>query len=155
MLEIAYLKTPIGTLKLSATDSGLVAVKPKTQQETPLPACKLSPLLKNAVKQLEEYFQGKRRDFDLPLEPEGTPFQKTVWSALQKIPFGETRTYQEIAKEIGNPKAARAVGGADNRNPLMIIVPCHRVIGANGSLVGYAGGLDIKRFLLELENSYL
>ncbi|MBD7909916.1 methylated-DNA--[protein]-cysteine S-methyltransferase [Clostridium cibarium] len=110
-------------------------------------------LLKKAVKELNEYFEGKRSSFDLPLEPGGTEFQKKVWEALIEIPCGETRSYGEIAKVIGNEKAARAVGMANNKNPIMIIIPCHRVIGANGSLVGYAGGLNIKEKLLELEKN--
>jgi len=108
-------------------------------------------LLKEAIKQLNEYLEGKRSSFDLPLEPKGTEFQKKVWNALKEIPFGETRSYGEIAKIIGNEKASRAVGMANNKNPIAIMVPCHRVIGANGKLVGYAGGLDLKEKLLELE----
>ena len=110
-----------------------------------------TPLIKKAAAQLEEYFAGKRAEFDLPLAPAGTEFQRSVWRALQTIPFGETRSYGEIAAQIGNPKACRAVGMANNRNPIAIIIPCHRVIGHNGSLVGYGGGLDIKQYLLELE----
>ncbi|GKX65747.1 methylated-DNA--[protein]-cysteine S-methyltransferase [Inconstantimicrobium mannanitabidum] len=110
-------------------------------------------LLMQAIKQLNEYFSGSRNFFDLPLEPEGTEFQKKVWNALKEIPFGETRSYGEIAKKIGNEKAARAVGMANNKNPIMIIIPCHRVIGSNGKLVGYAGGLDIKEKLLNLEKN--
>lgn len=109
-------------------------------------------LLKEAIKQLNEYLDGKRTLFDLPLEPKGTEFQKKVWNALKEIPFGETRSYGEIAKIIGNEKASRAVGMANNKNPIAIIVPCHRVIGANGKLVGYAGGLDLKEKLLKLES---
>ena len=110
-------------------------------------------LLKEAIKQLNEYLDGKRSSFDLPLEPKGTEFQKKVWNALKEIPFGETRSYGEIAKIIGNEKAARAVGMANNKNPIAIIVPCHRVIGADGKLVGYAGGLDLKERLLKLESN--
>lgn len=101
--------------------------------------------------QLEEYFAGERRAFDLPLAPKGTAFQQKVWRALTEIPYGETRTYGEIAAAIGNPKAARAVGMANNKNPIGILIPCHRVIGADGKLVGYAGGMEKKAFLLELE----
>jgi len=108
-------------------------------------------LLKEAIKQLNEYFDGKRSSFDLKLQLQGTEFQKKVWNALIEIPFGETRSYGEIAKIIGNEKASRAVGMANNKNPIAIIIPCHRVIGANGKLVGYAGGLDIKEELLKLE----
>lgn len=110
-------------------------------------------LLKESIKQLEEYFDGKRKTFDLPIAPQGTEFQKKVWNALKEIPFGETRSYGEIAKVIGNEKAARAVGMANNKNPIMIIIPCHRVIGANGKLVGYAGGIDVKERLLNLEKN--
>ncbi|HWR61247.1 MAG TPA: methylated-DNA--[protein]-cysteine S-methyltransferase [Clostridia bacterium] len=110
-----------------------------------------TPLLKEAAGQLGAYFAGKLREFSLPLEPEGTEFMKQVWLALCGIPYGETTTYGEIAKRVGKPKAARAVGLANNRNPIPIIIPCHRVIGADGSLTGYGGGLDLKRKLLDLE----
>jgi methylated-DNA-[protein]-cysteine S-methyltransferase len=110
-----------------------------------------SPLIKKAAAQLAEYFDGKRKTFNLPLAPQGTVFQTKVWKALQNIPFGETRSYGEIAAAAGNPKASRAVGMANNRNPIVIIVPCHRVIGHNGSLTGFGGGIDLKRLLLELE----
>lgn len=109
-------------------------------------------LLLRAKKELEEYFKGKRKKFDLPLEQEGTEFQKKVWKALEKIPYGETRTYKEVAKMIGNEKVSRAVGMANNKNNIPIIIPCHRVIGSNGKLIGYALGLDKKKYLLELEN---
>ncbi len=111
----------------------------------------MSALTEKALLQLGEYFGGKRKRFDLPLELHGTEFQKKVWNALCGIPYGETRSYKEIARIIGNPKAVRAVGGANNRNKLMIVVPCHRVIGANGSLTGYASGTDVKKKLLDLE----
>lgn len=104
-----------------------------------------------ASEELQEYFQGKRKQFSVPLYMEGTDFQKAVWNALLRIPYGETRSYKEVARMVGNPKACRAVGMANNRNPLMILVPCHRVVGADGSLVGYAGGLDFKQRLLSLE----
>lgn len=113
-----------------------------------------TPLLKEAAKQLHEYFEGKRKNFNLPITFEGTDFQKSVWKALQDIPYGETRTYKEIAVEIGNEKACRAVGMANNKNPITIMVPCHRVIGTNGKLVGYAGGLKTKEYLLEIENKF-
>lgn len=112
-------------------------------------------LLKETIRQLNEYFDGKLRKFSLPLAPQGTEFQKKVWNALKEIPCGETRSYGEIAKVIGNEKASRAVGMANNKNPIPIIIPCHRVIGANGKLVGYAGGLDIKEKLLKLEKTYV
>lgn len=109
-------------------------------------------LIKEALKQINEYFAGRRKIFELPLAPNGTEFQLKVWKALQQIPIGETRSYGEIASIIGNPKASRAVGMANNKNPIPIFIPCHRVIGANGSLVGYAGGLEIKKYLLEKES---
>ena len=110
-----------------------------------------SPLLDAAEAQLREYFAGARRTFDLPLAPHGTAFQQRVWAALRAIPYGETCTYGELAAAIGSPNASRAVGMANHRNPIPIIIPCHRVIGANGTLTGYAGGLEIKRKLLALE----
>jgi methylated-DNA-[protein]-cysteine S-methyltransferase len=110
-----------------------------------------TPLIKKAARQIEQYLAGKRKEFALPLVMHGTEFQMAVWRALQTIPFGETRSYKEIAVLIGKPKAVRAVGMANNRNPIVIIVPCHRVIGSNGRLVGYGGGLPLKQHLLELE----
>ena len=128
-----------GTLVAITTHDSCVGI----EQET--------PLIQKAFLQLSEYFRGERRQFDLPLNPRGTVFQKQVWKALLEIPYGETRSYKQIAEAIGNPKAVRAVGMANNRNPLLIVVPCHRVIGANGKLVGYGAGLDKKEFLLRLE----
>lgn len=110
-----------------------------------------TPVIKEAHRQLEQYLNGKRREFSIKLLPRGTEFQMKVWDALTKIPFGKTASYMEIAAAIGNPKSCRAVGGANNKNPISIIIPCHRVIGANGKLVGYGGGLDIKEKLLHLE----
>ena len=114
-----------------------------------------TPVIKEAYRQLMEYLQGKRKIFDLPLRMNGTDFQVRVWKALLDIPYGETRSYKQIAEAVGNPKAVRAVGMANNRNPLLVVVPCHRVIGANGKLVGYAVGLDKKEYLLRLEGSLL
>lgn len=111
-----------------------------------------TPLLKEAYKQLKEYFSGKRKVFQLPLAPKGTDFQEKVWKALQEIPYGRTYSYKDIAIKIGNINACRAVGMANNRNPIPIIIPCHRVIGTNGKLVGYGGGLKIKEMLLKIEN---
>lgn len=113
-----------------------------------------TPLLKEAHNQLTAYFEGKLKQFDLPLAPKGTPFQQKVWQLLQEIPYGETRTYGHIATSADNPKASRAVGMANNRNPIAIIIPCHRVVGANGKLVGYAGGLAIKEVLLNIESPF-
>ncbi len=111
-------------------------------------------LTNEAANQIQEYLAGKRKEFRLPLDPAGTAFQQQVWSALRAIPYGETRSYQQVADAIGKPKAMRAVGGANNKNPLPILIPCHRVIGANGDLVGYAAGLKIKKFLLDLEEQH-
>ncbi|MBU2699947.1 methylated-DNA-[protein]-cysteine S-methyltransferase [Sporomusaceae bacterium BoRhaA] len=125
--------------------NGLIAPQDATVKET--------PLLREAAMQLQHYLAGKRKSFDLPFAPDGTEFQQNVWSALQVIPYGETRSYVEVAKRVGRPKAARAVGMANNKNPIPIFIPCHRVIGANGKLVGYAGGLDVKQYLLNLEKN--
>lgn len=114
-----------------------------------------SPLIRKAYLQLTEYLEGKRKEFELPIQMRGTAFQKQVWKALLEIPYGETRSYKQIAEAIGNPKAMRAVGMANNRNPLLIVVPCHRVIGANGKMVGYGEGIEMKEFLLRLEGSLL
>ncbi|MCZ0954964.1 MAG: methylated-DNA--[protein]-cysteine S-methyltransferase [Rhodospirillaceae bacterium] len=108
-------------------------------------------LVAEVGRQLDEYFEGRRRQFDLPLAPSGTPFQLRAWKALQDIPYGATRSYGEQARAMGQPKAVRAVGAANGRNPIAIVVPCHRVIGGDGRLTGYGGGLDVKQYLLELE----
>ncbi|MGI6433072.1 MAG: methylated-DNA--[protein]-cysteine S-methyltransferase [Sphaerochaetaceae bacterium] len=112
---------------------------------------KETSLLKRTYEQLDQFFKGERQEFDVPLKTEGTVFQQSVWEALKRIPYGQTRSYKEIAIAIGNPKAMRAVGMANNRNPISFIIPCHRVIGADGSLVGYGGGLEMKVWLLNLE----
>ena len=143
----------IGPLSLVEENGALVAVwwnfeLPRDAAPLALPA---TPLLRQAAAELTAYFAGQLRQFTVPLAPKGTPFQQKVWAALREIPYGETRSYKEIAAMVGNEKACRAVGMANNRNPLPIFIPCHRVVGANGKLVGYAGGLDVKTFLLELE----
>lgn len=115
---------------------------------------KETPVIRDAYKQICDYLHGKRKTFDLLLAPQGTPFQKTVWEELMKIPYGEIRSYKQVAEAIGNPKACRAVGMANNKNPLLIVIPCHRVIGTNGALVGYGGGLDKKSYLLKLEKEH-
>lgn len=112
-----------------------------------------SDIIKNAANQLYDYLDGSRTSFELSLKPYGTEFQRKVWKALCEIPYGETRSYKQVAESIGNSKASRAVGMANNKNPIMIIIPCHRVVGSNGSLVGYAGGLDIKEKLLNIEKN--
>ncbi|WP_085536956.1 methylated-DNA--[protein]-cysteine S-methyltransferase [Massilibacteroides vaginae] len=110
-----------------------------------------TPLIRETARQIDEYLDGERTEFTLPLNPQGTPYQKSVWNALQRVYFGETRTYKQIAEAIGNPQSCRAVGLANNKNPIAIIIPCHRIIGSNGKLTGYAGGLEIKEKLLLLE----
>ena len=141
-------ETILGSVTFVEENGTLLAVTPHRSYEG---VCQETPLIKEACRQLSEYLKGERKTFDLPLNPKGTDFQKCVWRALCDIPYGETRTYKQIAEAIGNPKAVRAVGMANNRNPITIIVPCHRVIGANGKLVGYGGGLEMKEFLLRLE----
>lgn len=146
MTEHYCFSTPLGERTGYARDGALVRlVFEKTE------GGEKTPLLTKAADQLAEYFAGRRKEFDLPLNPEGTDFQRKIWNALQKIPFGETRSYKQLAEMAGSGKACRAVGGANNKNPLPVFIPCHRVIGADGSLVGYGGGLKIKQFLLELE----
>ncbi|WP_102409149.1 methylated-DNA--[protein]-cysteine S-methyltransferase [Parabacteroides bouchesdurhonensis] len=141
--------TPVGDLEIQANENAITHI---TYRPNETPAIqKETPLIKKAYKQIEEYFQGKRTSFDLPLSLEGTPFQKKVWEALRTIPYGETWSYKQVAEAIGNNKACRAVGMANNRNPISIVIPCHRVIGANGKLVGYGGGLPNKEYLLQLE----
>ena len=149
--------TPIGKIGIATTedDSHITDLTWESDfenliKENDFQICE-TELIKQAKKQLFEYFEKKRKNFDLPLLKEGTPFQISVWSALEKIPYGATCSYKDIAIAIDNPKAVRAVGMANNRNKIAIFIPCHRVIGADGKLVGYGGGLHIKRFLLELE----
>lgn len=149
--------TPVGVLTLIASDRGLAAIlwqddSPRRVRLDPRVENADHPLLLQAEQQLQEYFAGTRQHFDLPLDFAGTEFQRKVWAALVSIPFGETRSYKQIAEQIGHPSAMRAVGAANGRNPVSIIAPCHRVIGANGKLTGFAGGLDIKAFLLSLES---
>ena len=150
MIYGAHFETPLGVLTLLEENHALIAVSFGRQ---PVAALEQTPLLMQTEKQLKEYFKGQRNVFDLPLQMKGTQFQQEVWKALQEIPYGETRTYSDIAVAIGRPKATRAVGMANHCNPLAIIVPCHRVIGKNGSLTGYAGGLEKKQALLALESS--
>ena len=155
-LSYTNMPSPVGALTLVASDAGLVAV---LWAQDDVDRVRLGemieddghPVLVAAAAQLEEYFAGTRTAFDLPLDMRGTEFQKRVWAALLTIPFGETRSYGEIARAIGHPSASRAVGAANGRNPISIVAPCHRVIGANGSLTGFAGGIEAKRLLLGLE----
>ncbi len=145
----AYFYSPIGCLSIE--DNGTALTKINFEKQGCKKGEKRSELADKAIQQLEEYFSGKRFSFSIPLAPFGTQFMQDVWRALINIPYGEVRTYGDIAKAIEKPKACRAVGMANNRNPLPIIIPCHRVIGANGKLIGYAGGLDCKEKLLALE----
>lgn len=142
--------SPIGKLQLRGTDTSLTGVFMEPHSR-PHDAVRDDAPLRDARRQLEEYFAGERREFSLALDAAGTEFQRSVWRALRAIPYGETASYGDIARRIGNPRAVRAVGLANGRNPISIIVPCHRVIGANGTLTGYGGGLERKRFLLALE----
>ncbi|MBE1162948.1 methylated-DNA--[protein]-cysteine S-methyltransferase [Dyella acidiphila] len=150
-----YLSTPIGKLLLAADTQGLREVWFETGRHQREPAStwqRQATRLDFARKQLDEYFAGERQDFDLPLHPLGTPFQVQVWHTLARIPYGTTISYAELARRIGQPLAVRAVGAANGRNPLPIVLPCHRVIGSDGSLTGFGGGLPTKRFLLGLED---
>jgi methylated-DNA-[protein]-cysteine S-methyltransferase len=150
------LATPVGELKLVANGSRLAAIlwendKPGRVRLGPMSEAPDNPILMRTAQQLREYFAGRRNRFDLDLDFAGTEFQKKVWAALLTIPFGETRSYSEIARQIGNPSAVRAVGAANGKNPISIVAPCHRVIGASGKLTGFAGGLEAKEQLLTLE----
>ncbi|HWQ48128.1 MAG TPA: methylated-DNA--[protein]-cysteine S-methyltransferase [Methanosarcina sp.] len=150
------IESPTGPILLAGNEKGLkhlVFLKGKKRIEIPVDWIENKEFFKEVTRQLEAYFSGKLEFFDLNLAPEGTDFQKSVWKALCEIPYGETRTYKEIAVSVGKPRAYRAVGLANNRNPIAIIIPCHRVIGSDGKLTGYASGLDIKEFLLRLEGN--
>lgn len=152
-MNIVFLDTPIGRLAISGQEGLLTGLH---FESDPLPARarqEETPLLREAAAQLRAYFGGSLRRFELPLAPGGTPFMLRAWEALRAVPYGETASYGQIAARLGNPGAARAVGLANNRNPIPIIIPCHRVVGANGQLTGYRGGLGAKRLLLELERA--
>ncbi len=148
IIKTAYCKSPLGLVKIEGDKSGITYVnftddKPKKQS--------VPEDLKDCYNQIDEYFKGKRKKFNLNLKPEGTDFQMSVWKQLEKIPYGKTASYQDVAIAIKNKKAVRAVGLANSKNPISIIIPCHRVIGKNGSLTGYGGGLDRKKWLLDFE----
>ena len=150
------IRSPVGKLKLVASSRALVAVLWERERPNRVKLDEMSldpqhPILIETERQLAEYFAGKRTEFDLPLEPNGTEFQKKVWRTLREIPFGKTKRYLDLARAIGSPDASRAVGAANGKNPLSIVVPCHRVVGANGALTGFAGGLETKAALLALE----
>jgi methylated-DNA-[protein]-cysteine S-methyltransferase len=155
-MNYSYFESPIGPLLIAGDARAITQISfPKNGKPVRPEADwteSASGLVGEAIRQLREYFAGRRTDFDLPLAPKGTEFQKSVWRRLQEIPYGESISYGELAKRVGNPKASRAVGAANGRNPLPIVVPCHRVIGANGKLVGFGGGLPTKKALLEIES---
>jgi methylated-DNA-[protein]-cysteine S-methyltransferase len=154
MTPTMYFDSPLGLMMAQEHNGAIIALDfVQAPQPDDIPA--ETPLLLEAKRQVLEYFAGKRRDFDLPLAPKGTPFQQRVWKALRDIPYGQTRSYGQIAAAVGNPKAGRAVGGANHRNPISLVQPCHRVIGANGRMVGYGGGLDKKEALLALEQQVI
>ena len=149
-METAFIYTPLGIAKLEGDENGLASI---TVLNDNIPASAVIPeLLEDAAYQLQEYFKGARDSFSLSLNPNGTDFQKRVWDALQDIPFGKTLSYLELSKILGDVKAIRAVAAANGKNPLWIVIPCHRVIGSDGSLTGYAGGLHRKRWLLDHES---
>lgn len=152
-LARTMMPSPVGDLTLIASDAGLVAIlwpddAPRRVHLGPMVDDDAHPILRQATQELRDYFAGERTSFTLPLDPRGTDFQKSVWTALGSIPFGETRSYADIARAIGRPTAVRAVGAANGRNPLSIVAPCHRVIGSNGTLTGFAGGLAAKEHLI-------
>ena len=148
--KITYYKTPIGTAKIIGDENGISSISvidEEIETSKKIPTC-----LKDCVQQLDEYFKGKRTNFNLKLNPKGTEFQQKVWNELLNVPFGKTRTYLEQSKKLGDVKAIRAVASANGKNPIWIVIPCHRIIGSNGSLTGYAGGIWRKKWLLEHEN---
>lgn len=151
-MNINFYTAPIGKIKIE--DDGCFITGLSLAEEN----CKCSgiqsELSEIACKELTEYFNGQRKVFDLPLKPQGTEFQKSVWEALRQIPYGQTRSYAQIAEALNNPKGYRAVGMANNKNPILILIPCHRVIGKNGNLKGFAAGLSVKEYLLNLENRF-
>lgn len=153
MVRYMCCDSPVGTLVVCEEADRLVAIRLNGIPAGAIPED--TPVAQEACRQLSAYFQGQRKDFQLPLAWKGTPFRRRVWQALLDIPYGETRTYAQVAEAVGSPKAVRAVGGACHDNPWVIVVPCHRVVGSSGQLTGYAAGLDTKRFLLEYEGGRL
>ncbi len=153
MKSLFFYETEIGTISIAEEDNFITEITFGMGDEDKNIPLTETPLTKETARQIREYLSGKRKSFDLPIAPSGTEFRQKVWSALQSVPYGETRSYKEIAVQIGNENACRAVGMANNKNPLPIIIPCHRVVGSDGKLVGYAGGLEIKEYLLNLEKT--
>ena len=152
-----YMDSPIGKLFLAGDQDGLRYLnfpKEKRPVDPQHGWIEMPAFFTSVVAELKEYFAGKRQDFSVDINPEGTDFQLSVWHALQKVPYGKTVSYGELAERVGNPKASRAVGAANGANPIPIIIPCHRVIGASGDLTGFGGGLDVKQYLLEHEGAY-
>jgi len=153
-MNYQYLNSPVGRLRLVSTGASLIAIEFENQQNSIREGAeRVDAVLTACRDQLKEYFAGTRRRFDIPLAPSGTAFQKSVWQALSGIPYGQLRSYRDIAEILNKSRAVRAVGAANGRNRLPIVVPCHRVIGSDGSLTGFAGGLDAKRALLKLEGA--
>jgi methylated-DNA-[protein]-cysteine S-methyltransferase len=148
-MEIAFINSPLGITKIVGDENGISEISVLSEGSI---SVKIPTFLQNAVSQLQEYFDGNRTDFTFQLQPKGTDFQQRVWQELLAIPFGKTISYLDLSKKLGDVKAIRAVASANGKNPLWIVVPCHRVIGTNGSLTGYAGGLSRKKWLLEHEN---
>ena len=153
-MDTCLYNSPIGILKISEDNGKIRSLYLHQKENVSGYGGQHSGLLQEACHQLDEYFQGKRKNFDLPICYEGTPFQEKVWRELQRIPYGETRSYEDIAVKIGSPKAVRAVGQANNRNPILLIIPCHRVIHKNGDISGFACGIENKRYLLDLERLF-
>lgn len=155
-MRYEMMESPVGPLLLAGNREGLSRIVFPIDGRAASPGAgwrRGSPALSEAIRQLGEYFDGERTEFDLPLAPDGTEFQRRVWQELRRIPYGRTISYGELARRVGNPRASRAVGAANGKNPISIVVPCHRVIGADGSLTGFGGGLPVKRRLLQLEGS--
>lgn len=151
MKYVTYCESPVGEIGIACEGGAVTDLFFRERSDLPDAVIEETDLLRRVKDQLSEYFSGVRKTFDLPLAPKGTAFQRSVWDALLTIPYGQVKTYGEIAAQAGNPKAARAVGMANNKNPIAIIIPCHRVIGATGGLVGYASGIERKQLLLDLE----
>lgn len=148
-------ESPVGNLNLESTDNTILRLSFNGKKPCDPGVTAQPEIIRKAVQQLKEYFNGRRKDFSLPLAPEGTDFQMEVWKQLQEIPYGSTTTYSQLSEKLGNPKAIRAIGRANGQNPIPIIIPCHRVVGANNELTGYSGGIERKRKLLQLEGALL
>ncbi len=151
-MVLAYMESPLGTLELKGDTEGLQSVR--FANDISEPTGEIPESLRDVAKQLQEYFEGGRTDFDIKCNPDGTPFQKKVWRALMEVPYGKTKSYLQLSRELGDEKAIRAVASANGKNPIAIIIPCHRVVGSDGSLTGYAGGLNRKKWLLDHESPF-